>query len=215
MELSEQLTALGVPVDTPTLVSLERLVKELLRWNARRNLTAITESAEIVEKHLVDSLTLLPLAQQATRLLDLGSGAGFPALPLKIACPDLTVVAVDSIGKKIDFHRHVARLLRLSDYTAVAARIEALHDVPNYRAGFDLVTARALSSLEQVVALAAPFLAPGGRLVAMKGPEGRDELAAWRGAPGADGWGVRLQEFRLPVSRAERCLVILTRKGVL
>ena len=86
---------------------MERLVDEMLRWNRSRNLTAITDRDEVLEKHLVDSLTLLPFARQAKRLLDIGSGAGFPALPLKIVCPELAVVSVDAVGKKIDFQRHV------------------------------------------------------------------------------------------------------------
>lgn len=211
MDLTAQLDALGLPLDPVTVASLQTLVDVLLRWNARRNLTAITDRAEMVEKHLVDSLTLLPYARQSTRLLDLGSGAGFPALPLKIACPDLAVVAVDSVGKKIDFHRHVARLLRLADYTAVAARIEDLGDQEAYRSRFDLVTARALSSLEQVASLAAPFLAPGGRLLAMKGPEGRDEVNQWGAALVLDGWSLALHDLRLPASGAKRSLVEMRR----
>ncbi len=210
-DLSTQLAELGLTLEPATLVSLERLVDELLHWNARRNLTAITARDEIIEKHLVDSLTVLPFAQQAMRLLDLGSGAGFPSLPLKIVCPSLEVVAVDSVEKKIDFHRHVKRLLQLEGYTAVAARIEALAQDAAFRCRFDLVTARALSRLDQVVTLAAPFLAPGGRLIAMKGPEGRDEVLECGESLAREGWSVHLHERLLPVSGARRCLVELTR----
>jgi len=162
MTLQEMLLHLDLRVAQEANTPLEKLVDELLRWNSRRNLTAINERPAALEKHLVDSLTLLPYARQAKRLLDIGSGAGFPALPLKIVCPDLAVVSVDSVGKKIDFQRHVARILGLDQFTAIHERIETLQEHPDLRYGFDLVTARALCSLTELVVLAEPFLAEVG-----------------------------------------------------
>jgi 16S rRNA (guanine527-N7)-methyltransferase len=190
-------------------VQLELLVDELLRWTKRRNLTAITDRDEVLEKHLVDSLTMLPFARQASRLLDIGSGAGFPALPLKIVCPALEVVSVDAVGKKIDFQKHVARKLGLPSFIGLHARIQDLQSEDNYRAGFDLVTARALTSLEDLVAMAEPFLAPGGRLVAMKGPEGEQEASAFRNRLRESGWSLALHPLVLPRSGAQRCLIEL------
>jgi 16S rRNA (guanine527-N7)-methyltransferase len=207
MMLPELLCRLDLHVAAEAIPLLERLVDELLRWNPRRNLTAIIDRDEVLEKHLVDSLTLLPFARHATHLLDIGSGAGFPALPLKIACPDLKVVSVDAVGKKVDFQRHVARTLGLKGFTAVHARVEALTDC---RAAFDLVTARALCSLTDLVGLAGPFLASGGRLVAMKGPEGRHELYESRDRLELQGWSAVLHNLELPVSGAERCLIELS-----
>ncbi|NOR49694.1 MAG: 16S rRNA (guanine(527)-N(7))-methyltransferase RsmG [Desulfuromonadales bacterium] len=211
MVLSELLSGLGLEVDSGVVPLLSRLVDELLRWNPRRNLTAITDRDEVLEKHLIDSLTLLPFARQATRLLDIGSGAGFPALPLKIVCPELDVVSVDAVGKKVDFQRHIVRTLGLHGFTALHERVERLADHRDYRAGFDLVTARALCSLGELVVLAEPFLAPGGRLVAMKGPEGSRELCEQHDLLRQAGWSASLHHLNLPVSRAERCLVELTR----
>ena len=140
------LTPLGVNLGAVALEQLEWLGQELLRWNRTHNLTAITDPIEVCEKHLADSLTLLPLLGNARRLLDLGSGAGFPALPVKIVCPDLEVVSVDAVGKKVAFQRHVARTLKLSGFTAVHGRAEDLPGTPPCGSGFDLVTARALGS---------------------------------------------------------------------
>lgn len=209
--LQEQLQKLELEIPAESLVQLELLVDELLRWTQRRNLTAITDREEVVEKHLVDSLTMLPFARQAVRLLDIGSGAGFPALPLKIVCPTLEVVSVDAVGKKIDFQKHVARKLGLPSFTALHARIQDLSGEENYRSGFDLVTARALTSLEDLVAMAEPFLAPGGRLVAMKGPEGELEFSASRNRLGVSGWSLALHRLVLPRSGAQRCLIELSR----
>ena len=209
--LQEQLQKLEIEITHESLVPLELLVDELLHWTKRRNLTAITDRDEVLEKHLVDSLTLLPFARQASRLLDIGSGAGFPALPLKIVCPALEVVSVDAVGKKIDFQKHVARKLGLPSFTGLHVRIQDLQGEADYRAGFDLVTARALTSLEDLVAMAEPFLAPGGRLVAMKGPEGEQEYSASRSRLYDSGWSLALHRLVLPRSGAQRCLIELAR----
>ena len=209
--LHEQLQKLELEIPQDSLVQLELLVDELLRWTKRRNLTAIIDRDEVLEKHLVDSLTMLPFARTAGRLLDMGSGAGFPALPLKIVCPALEVVSVDAVGKKIDFQKHVARKLGLPSFTGLHARIKDLQGEDNYRAGFDLVTARALTSLEDLVAMAEPFLAPGGRLVAMKGPEGEQEYSASRNRLCESGWSLALHRLVLPRSGAQRCLIELVR----
>lgn len=211
MELQEMLARLDLEPGTETLPALERLVDELLRWNRSRNLTAITDRGEALEKHLVDSLALLPFARRARHLLDIGSGAGFPSLPLKIACPQLAVVSVDAVGKKIDFQRHIGRILGLEKFTAWHGRIEKLQEQASYRAAFDLVTARALCGLAELVGLAEPFLQPGGRLVAMKGPEGEREFAEQRDRLLLEGWEASLHRFKLPVSGAVRCLVELRR----
>jgi len=208
MMLPELLYRLDLQVAPESLPLLERLVDELLRWNPRRNLTAIVDREEALEKHLADSLTLLPFARKSTHLLDIGSGAGFPALPLKIVCPGLKVVSVEAVGKKVDFQRHVVRTLGLEGFTALHQRVETL---TGSSAAFDLVTARALCSLGELVALAEPFIKPGGRLVAMKGPEGGREFLGQQDMLKEAGWTAFLHKLKLPVSGAERCLIELIR----
>jgi 16S rRNA (guanine527-N7)-methyltransferase len=213
--LADLLALLGVHLDAVALERLEWLGQELLRWNRTHNLTAITDPLEVREKHLVDSLTLLPLLERAQRLLDLGSGPGFPALPLKIARPALEVVSVDAVGKKIAFQRHIARTLKFNGFTAVHGRAEDLAGNAAYGVTFDVVTARALGSLPLLAKLAAPCLAPGGRLIAMKGAEGAAELAAAQDELTALGLVcTERHELRLPVSGAERCLLVLERPSL-
>jgi 16S rRNA (guanine527-N7)-methyltransferase len=212
--LAELLAAQGVVPPAAVLERLEWLSAELLRWNRTHNLTAIIDPREVREKHLLDSLTLLPLLGDAKRLLDLGSGAGFPALPLKIACPALDVVSIDAVSKKIAFQRHVARTLQLSGFTAIHGRAEELAGNPTYARGFDIVTARALGNLPLLAELAAPCLAPGGRLIAMKGAEGAAELAAAQAELMKRGFACAGQHtLRLPESGAERMLIVLTRNS--
>lgn len=209
--LQRLLNELELDISAAAQRSLERLVAELLRWTRRRNLTAITEYDEAVEKHIVDSLTMLPLVLRKKRLLDLGSGAGFPSLPLKIVRPELEVVSVDAVGKKIDFQKHMVRTLDLKGFTAVHSRAEALVECDQHRQKFDVVTARALCSLTELVALAEPFLAAGGCLVAMKGPEGEQELLDQQDKFRGKGWTTLLHRTVLPLSRSERCLIELSR----
>jgi len=210
--LTDLLATLGITLPAGAIEQLEWLGRELLRWNRTHNLTAITAADEVREKHLADSLTLLPLLGNARRLLDLGSGAGFPALPVKIARPDLAVVAVEAVGKKVAFQRHVARALKLESFTALHARAESLGEAELCGPGFEVVTARALGSLPLLARLAAPYLTPGGRLIAMKGAEGEAELAATQTELAMLGFVCTGRNLlRLPVTGSERILIVLER----
>ncbi len=208
--LASQLTSLGLPVEEPDRVRLLWLGEELLRWNRRVNLTAITRMDEVVEKHIVDSLALLPLLSGRERVLDVGSGGGFPGLPLKIACNSLRLVSVDAVAKKINFQRHVVRQLGLTDCIPLHMRIEDVPDWEGFGQGFDVIVSRAFASLDDFVRLTLPCLAEGGRLVAMKGPEGDRELLQGSGL--LAGLGLRsegVERITLPASGAERLLISL------
>lgn len=201
-------------LEVPAVASepLLRLLNELLRWNRTHNLTAITDPAEGVEKHLVDSLTLLPLLEGGERLLDLGSGGGFPGLPLKVARPDLRVVSVDAVAKKIAFQRHAVRLLGLCGFEPLHERAEALPRRPGFAGGFDVVVSRAFTALDAFARLALPCLAPEGRIIAMKGAEGEAELAQAQPALAALGLACTdLRRLTLPASGAGRTLIVLRR----
>jgi 16S rRNA (guanine527-N7)-methyltransferase len=142
-------------------------LQELLEWNRRVNLTAITDPTDIVIKHFVDSLTPLPYLGASRRLLDLGSGAGFPGIPLKIAAPDLRLSLVDSNRKKVSFLKHLRRTLELRDATALHRRIENL---PPADPPFQVVVSRAFRRPEPMLDLVSPLVAPGCTLIAMLGP---------------------------------------------
>lgn len=211
MRLDEQLAALGLAVTAAEQQRLLIYLDELLRWTQRINLTAVRERDAAVEKHVVDALTVLPLLRGDERLLDLGSGAGLPGIPLSIVCPDLQVVSVDAVEKKVLFQRHAARLLGLTRFEAVHARGETLPQRPGCAAGFDLVVSRAFASLPAFLRLALPCLRPGGKVLAMKGAEGERELAAAQGELLRLGVGhQRTMHCRLPRSGAERTLLLFT-----
>jgi len=208
--LKTQLEALGISVDEPVRGRLLWFTEELLRWNRLVNLTAITREEEVVEKHIVDSLTLMPLLTGRERILDVGSGGGFPGLPLKIVSDDLNFVSVDAVGKKINFQRHVVRQLGLTRFLALHSRIEDVPRWEGFDSGFDVIVSRAFASLVDFVRLTLPCLADGGRLVAMKGPEGERELSQCKEVLAGLGVScVGLERNRLPQSMAERLLITL------
>lgn len=211
-DLALLLNQFGLALPAPTVTALETFLAELLRWNRKVNLTSITDPAEAREKHLLDSLSLLPLLRGDERLLDIGSGGGFPCIPLKLAAPGLQVVSVDAVQKKIAFQRHVVRQLGLQGFVAEHLRVEQLPAHPLGEGGFNLVVSRAFASLDQFAALALPCLAPGGRIIAMKGVEGEGELQ--RSSEALARLGLVCHELRslqLPRSGSRRSLIVLTR----
>jgi len=209
VELQRQLALLDLSVDTINTEQLLALLEQLLHWNRTYNLTAITDPLEAIEKHLVDSLTLLPHLGQAETLIDIGSGAGFPALPLKIVRPELKVISVDSVAKKISFQKHVVRKLQLQNFIAWHGRAEELSQQGFLADKADLVVARAFSSLPKLLDLALPCLKSGGRVIAMKGPEGEGELREIEGRLKKTGVECRDRiHLTLPVSGSVRQLLV-------
>lgn len=186
----------------------ELLLQELLRWNKKINLTAITGRDEMTIKHLIDSLHLVPELSPGDRILDVGSGAGFPALVLAIVRPDCLITSIDAVGKKISFQKHIGRLLKLTNLEPLHGRVELL--AADRSGGFDLVTSRAFSSLELFVELAAPLVSVGGRLVSMRGIDAEQEVGLLKESFAAA--GVRVEpavNYRLPLKMGGRSLVIM------
>jgi 16S rRNA (guanine527-N7)-methyltransferase len=172
--LLEGAARLEIELGDAQLARLDQLGAALREGNRRVNLTRITDPAEIETRHFLDSLSAaMPLldrlrANEPLRLVDVGSGGGMPGLPLKIAFPQLRVTLVESIGKKAAFLRETVEQLGLRDVEVVADRAETAARDPEHRDRYDWATARALGSLPVVIELCAPFLAPGGLLVAQR-----------------------------------------------
>lgn len=197
---------MGLALNGEQLSSFELFAQELKKWNRRVNLTAIHDDNGIATKHIADALFLARHLGDAQDVLDVGSGAGIPAIPLAIARPDIRVISVDAVGKKVHFQRHAARLLCLDNFQALHARVESLHASHGRR--FDLITSRAFSDLVLFVRLVAPLLAPGGRLIAMKGPAAKAEGEETRDALASLGHRIcSFEPYRLPLNSGERTLV--------
>ena len=152
--------------------------QELLEWNTRFNLTAITDPEEVLFKHFLDSLSLLLVYDKPqTRLLDIGAGAGFPGLPLKFVRPDWHVTLLEATGKKVTFLQHIIETLQLENIVAVQGRAEELARKSEYRGAFDVVTARAVASLPVLLEYAAPFCHVGGKIILFKKGDKQEEFA--------------------------------------
>lgn len=151
------------------------LCEHILEVNKIHNLTAIRDVPGVITKHFADSLTIAPYIPQGASLLDVGTGGGFPTLPLAVARPDLSITAIDSTAKKIAHVQSTAQKFALSNVTALAARAEDLAKT-DMRESFDAVTARAVSELRILCEITLPFVALGGTLIAMKGASGQKEL---------------------------------------
>ena len=160
----------------------ERLLsymEDVLSYNEKVNLTAIKDRDEFIEKHLLDSLSLLALPEyaRADRVLDLGTGGGFPGVPLAIASPEKTFVLCDALRKRIDFIAMEKEKLGIENVQPVHGRAEELGRMPEYRESFDLCVSRAVAEMRVLSEYCLPFVKIGGSFVAFKGPKGREELA--------------------------------------
>jgi 16S rRNA (guanine527-N7)-methyltransferase len=177
---AERVSAAGVRLADPERATrrFETYYRLLVEWNENMNLTGITEREAVYEKHFYDSLTLCMAAdlQQIFTVVDVGSGAGFPSLPLKIAYPHIKVTIVDALAKRIRFLEEVVSALDLVDVVCLHGRAEDLGRRPDLRDRFDLATARAVARQSALNELCLPFVRTGGLFIAMKGSDVRDEV---------------------------------------
>jgi 16S rRNA (guanine527-N7)-methyltransferase len=210
--LSDGAAALGIVLDPGALEQLRAYAVELGVWNRRFNLTAIEDDAAIVDKHFLDSLSCaraldLTLSGAA---LDVGSGAGFPGLVLKIAFPHWQFVLLDSSEKRVRFLNRVIDRLGLTSVLAVHARAEEAAHRPAFREQFDAVLARAVARLNVLAEYTLPFARVGGRVVAQKGPEVAEEVAEAAPAIALLGGGSpSVDVFTLPQTHIHRSLVTI------
>lgn len=174
--LVEGAEAFGIRLNEKQVEAFELYLRELLKWNQKINLTAIRSEKGIVLKHFLDSLSVYPYLSKMASLLDIGSGAGFPGIPLKIVHPSLEITLIDSVRKKIDFQRHIIRMLGLKGMEAIHGRIQDKEILQSMTGRFDAVISRAFSDLQTLRLLAFPFLKKGGILLAMKGELDKEEL---------------------------------------
>jgi 16S rRNA (guanine527-N7)-methyltransferase len=183
--------------------------KLLLEWNRKFNLTAITDPDEVRVKHFYDSLTCLKLIKENRfSLIDIGCGAGFPGLPLKIVRPEMKLVLVDAVRKKTDFCSAVVEALKLTDVTVIHARAEDIGRDPEHREKYDWAAARAVASLPVLAEYLLPLVKTGGCALAQKGGEPAEELAASANAIAILGGSpAETTSFKLPVRDDARTLV--------
>ncbi|MDP2862264.1 MAG: 16S rRNA (guanine(527)-N(7))-methyltransferase RsmG [Desulfobacterales bacterium] len=193
---------------------------ELLKWNLKINLTAITDPFEVAVKHFLDSIAPAGIIPAGASMLDIGSGGGFPGIPLKVVIPTLSVSLVDSSRKKITFLKHVIRRTGIEDIEAVQGRVEELAGSTKL---FDVIICRAFSSLEMFVGSALPLLAPNGIIISLKGKINPEEIEAVRASGDKKrGTGkisglsidIKIKKYLLPYIDSERTFMIIKKTSL-
>ena len=202
---------LGVEIDAGMTTQFSNHASELIKWNRKLNLTAITHPEDLAVKHFLDSLAPAHFIPDNARMLDIGSGGGFPGIPLKILNPSLKVMLIDGTRKKVNFLKHALRILKLESIEAHQIRAENLHEDPAYANLFDVIISRALSPLKLFVNMALPLLAQHGTLMAMKGEVGQEELNAVDLYGPEDRYHLEVKNYRLHSIEAPRSLIVIRR----
>lgn len=209
-QLIEQAKQIGVKVTQEQAGQFQLYMELLVEWNEKLNLTAITQPGEIVEKHFVDSLTLLAACnvKEGAKVLDVGTGAGFPGIPIKIMRPDLQVTLLDGSNKRLNFLGEVCSTLNLP-CARIHERAEEAGLDKKMRESFDLVTARAVANLRVLSEYCLPLVKMKGYFVAMKGPGAGEELAEAENAlETLGGDKVEVKQLELPTA-GERNLIVV------
>lgn len=215
-EFSASLQEHDIQLTPGQLEQFELYFRELVSWNEKMNLTGITERSQVYTKHFYDSLTLafyLKLGEIKT-LADIGSGAGFPGIPLKIVFPHLKLTIVDSLSKRINFLQHVVDTLGLKDVQLIHGRAEDVARQFAHRDAYEVVTARAVARLSLLNEFCLPFTRKDGIFAAMKGSDPAEELAeAGRSFKELRAELDRVESFSLPVEDYSRHIILVRKTG--
>ena len=214
-QLKGEAALLGISLSPEQMEQFFLYGRLLVEWNQKMNLTAITEEGEIIRKHFVDSISLVKafpgqLGEGELRLMDVGTGAGFPGIPLKILFPHWKVDLLDSLNKRIRFLEEVSGQLGLKGIRAFHGRAEDYGKNPQFRQGYDLCVSRAVANLSSLSEYCLPFVKTGGFFISYKSDEVEEELKAAKRAVSMLGGEIeRVEKFSLPGGDDLRSLVVI------
>lgn len=182
--LRELCKNINIQLDDTALERFEKYMDLVIEWNEKINLTAITDREEFIVKHFYDSITLLSCTEipQDAKIIDVGTGAGFPGVPLKIVRPDIKLTLLDSLNKRIIFLNDVVMPCLNLSAEAIHGRAEDFSKLPEYREKYDFAVSRAVANLSALSEYCIPFVKHGGLFISMKGPQIQDELLAAKNA---------------------------------
>ena len=209
-KLEKQAKEIGMHLTSKQLDSFWKYKELLLQWNEKMNLTAITDEDEIIQKHFIDSLTIVPYIHQDISLIDIGTGAGFPGIPIKIVNEDMNITLMDSLNKRLIFLEEVVKNLKLEKIDIVHARAEEGGKDLKYRQMFDVAVSRAVAPMNVLLEYLLPFVKIGGKCICMKGSNAKEELEDAKKAIEVLGGKIeKIQRFSLPNSDIERNIFII------
>lgn len=175
-KLAKQLSEIKISITEDKTEKFYFYMKLLLEWNEKINLTAIIEPEEIITKHFIDSLTILPEIPLNSKVIDIGTGAGFPGIPLKIIREDIDILLLDCLNKRIDFLNEIINKLKLKKIQAIHSRAEDAGKLVQYREKFNIATSRAVANMNILAEYLLPFVTLGGKAIFMKGSHIEEEI---------------------------------------
>ena len=218
--LYEGAEKLGVPLEQGKIEKFSIHAVELIKWNQKINLTAITDPMEVAVKHFLDAIAPVPDIPPNGSLLDIGSGGGFPGIPLKVCLPSVSVTMIDASRKKVNFIKHVIRTLELENTYAFHIRAEDFAEKQAVARYFDIIISRAFSSMATFAVTALPFLNQNGVIIAMKGIMSEHDIRTLgssvnKGLDGhaedSDRFELHVKRYTLPYLKSNRSMVFLRR----
>ena len=213
-ELAKAAAEYGISLSDTQMAQYNRYFELLVEWNEKINLTAITEPKEVAIKHIIDSITAYDkkIFQKGTTVIDVGTGAGFPGLPLKIFCPEIKLTLMDSLNKRIKFLQTVVEELGLKDVDCVHARAEEGARNKKYREAFDIAVSRAVARLPILCEYCLPFVKKGGHFIALKGMQYNDEVEeAVKAIKVMGGSHTEIRPVKLPELDDKRAVITITK----
>lgn len=212
-KIKKQAQKIGVNITDEQAEKFYSYTNMLLEWNEKINLTAITELDEIIQKHFIDSLTISKYLKENDSIIDVGTGAGFPGIPLKIVRDDISVTLLDALNKRINFLNEVIEQNKLTNIKTIHARAEEAGKNKNLRESFDIATSRAVAPLNVLVEYLLPLVKIGGKCICMKGSNTKEEIENSRKAINILGGKIeRIEELELPDSDIKRTIIVIKKE---
>ena len=213
-QLKEDAFQFGVELNEKQLFQFQKYYEMLIEWNEKINLTAITEFEEVLKKHFLDSISIGRLLSQddEVSILDIGTGAGFPGIPIKIAFPNVKVTLLDSLNKRVNFLKEVINELSLEEISALHGRAEDFAKKKELREQFDFCVSRAVANLSSLSEFCLPYVKVGGKFVSYKSEKAKEELEFSKNAISILGGGNAVcEEFLLPGTAFKRTFIIINK----
>ena len=212
-KMQEIAKEINIELSVEQLWKFYRYMELLIEWNEKINLTAITDPEEIILKHFIDSLTIYKDIENNSKIVDVGTGAGFPGIPLSIIDSTLKVTLVDSLNKRLIFLGEVIKELKLENVETVHARAEEFGQNKKYRESFDIATSRAVANLSTLSEYLIPIVKINGKCICMKASEAKQEIEDAKNAINVLGGTIKnIEEFNLPKSDIGRTIITIKKE---